>query len=800
MRDSTTYYCNLGYHLLLLSENSKIPLKNSNGVKQATNNAEQFLSNLSQIPKANLGIAATNCLIIDVDNKNGKNGSNDLAEMERELGPLPECPLVQTPNGRHNYFAIPKVEIVGTAGLLWHGRKTGIDLRIGNQYAVAPPSVINGVPYKWLKPLVPVGDLPELPEPWIDFLENRNQSSSISKSALPASPFDLGLNSPGSYNRPKLIEQCRKYVAKLPAAISGQNGDEQTFIVACAIFDRFGLTPEEGYPILCDYNTAKCQPLWSDEELQHKMHAALAKAADRFIASQHTSSFGSAPAAQDDGDEHIKEWVPFPVDLLPDPLPAFVNSSAKSIGCNEVLIVNPSLAGLAAAIGNTRVLQLKDSGDPWIEPSILWTMSIANSGMKKTPALDATKKRFGDYEQKAKDDYSREYDLYRAKLVEYEAQLTEYTKKQTTGKESAENDAGPIGDTGGGVNGTSTENTNAPVKPAHPIDRGILEVDATIEGLLLKLQNCKRGKLVLRDELNGWFSSFGRYAKTGSDSDSSFFLEAYQGNSFSVTRKTTESFTVDRCSVSITGTIQPEVLKKFLQRSMAMYSGFLQRFFMAMPPSKKTCWDSIYCNCDAIQKIFDDLFKFTFQTPKHDSYVVKLSPGALDLFIAEHDRIEDEKSKEQSELLLAFLSKHCAKVARLALIFHCIYEAAGGCPHEVEVDCMRRAIGVAQWFYNETVRCMAILGYVSVDNDRKNRELSTLELIKQKGPVTKREISRLRSNLPDVAGILTSLLAKKLIVKRETKPERRGRPTVIYEAITDDTIDGIDTNMKFPPP
>ena len=67
MRDSTTYYCNLGYHLLLLSENSKIPLKNSNGVKQATNNAEQFLSNLSQIPKANLGIAATNCLIIDVE-------------------------------------------------------------------------------------------------------------------------------------------------------------------------------------------------------------------------------------------------------------------------------------------------------------------------------------------------------------------------------------------------------------------------------------------------------------------------------------------------------------------------------------------------------------------------------------------------------------------------------------------------------------------------------------------------------------------------------------------------------------
>jgi hypothetical protein len=64
-------------------------------------------------------------------------------------------------------------------------------------------------------------------------------------------------------------ERARRYVAKMPPAISGQGGHNQTFTVACELF-RFGLTDSEAAAVLAEYNQ-RCQPPWSDHELQHKL-------------------------------------------------------------------------------------------------------------------------------------------------------------------------------------------------------------------------------------------------------------------------------------------------------------------------------------------------------------------------------------------------------------------------------------------------------------------------------------------------------------------------------------------------
>lgn len=64
-------------------------------------------------------------------------------------------------------------------------------------------------------------------------------------------------------------ERARRYVAKMPPAIAGQGGHNQTFSVACEIF-RFGLTDAEATGVLAEYN-ARCVPPWSDGELSHKL-------------------------------------------------------------------------------------------------------------------------------------------------------------------------------------------------------------------------------------------------------------------------------------------------------------------------------------------------------------------------------------------------------------------------------------------------------------------------------------------------------------------------------------------------
>ena len=60
------------------------------------------------------------------------------------------------------------------------------------------------------------------------------------------------------------------YLAKIPAAISGQRGHDQTFHAACVLVKGFGLTVDEARPFLHEWNE-RCDPPWSAAELEHKL-------------------------------------------------------------------------------------------------------------------------------------------------------------------------------------------------------------------------------------------------------------------------------------------------------------------------------------------------------------------------------------------------------------------------------------------------------------------------------------------------------------------------------------------------
>ncbi len=69
------------------------------------------------------------------------------------------------------------------------------------------------------------------------------------------------------------IERARRYVAKCPAAVSGQNGHNATFLVATTLVHGFGLDEAEALTLLREYNQ-RCSPLWSEGELRHKIKSA----------------------------------------------------------------------------------------------------------------------------------------------------------------------------------------------------------------------------------------------------------------------------------------------------------------------------------------------------------------------------------------------------------------------------------------------------------------------------------------------------------------------------------------------
>jgi AAA domain len=73
------------------------------------------------------------------------------------------------------------------------------------------------------------------------------------------------------------FDRARKYVAKMDPAISGQNGHGATWAVARKCAADFELSVAETLDILREFNT-RCQPAWSDVELQHKAEEAGNKA------------------------------------------------------------------------------------------------------------------------------------------------------------------------------------------------------------------------------------------------------------------------------------------------------------------------------------------------------------------------------------------------------------------------------------------------------------------------------------------------------------------------------------------
>lgn len=65
-----------------------------------------------------------------------------------------------------------------------------------------------------------------------------------------------------------LITRATNYISKMPGAISGSGGNNQTFIAACRLVKHFGLCDQSALSILKSHYNPRCLPPWSDSELE----------------------------------------------------------------------------------------------------------------------------------------------------------------------------------------------------------------------------------------------------------------------------------------------------------------------------------------------------------------------------------------------------------------------------------------------------------------------------------------------------------------------------------------------------
>ncbi len=203
-----------------------------------------------------IAIITKGIVVIDVDDENKLD-----AVLER-CG-LPRAPICRTPSGGFHVHGRLRAVVERYRTIKIHDEE--VDLLVGPGLAQLPPTP----GYEWLAEGLPaLGDLPLCRVGWT---RERKRPSSVPEIVVSAGTRT---------DRQRMIVRARAWAACVEGAVSGQRGHDRTFRLCCRLThfqeNCFGLTFEEAWPILLEWNET-CAPPWLESELVHKLQDAIKK-------------------------------------------------------------------------------------------------------------------------------------------------------------------------------------------------------------------------------------------------------------------------------------------------------------------------------------------------------------------------------------------------------------------------------------------------------------------------------------------------------------------------------------------
>jgi hypothetical protein len=448
------------------------------------------------------------------------------------------------------------------------------------------------------------------------------------------------------------------------------------------------------------------------------------------------------------------DYLPPPVERLPQPLADYVSKSAEAIGCDPSLVAMPALAACASAIGDARAVQVKAN---WLEFPILWTLCIAPSGALKTPALKAAMEGLEVAQRKV-------FEAYRLAEAQYKDDLARWLKSD---RQNAE--------------------------PQAPLLKSYYIGDATLEAVSVLLDANPRGLLQKRDELSGWLGGFDKY---NDGNEAAQWLEFHSANSVRIDRKGGDKKTLylPRALISVTGTIQEPVLRSLLsgEDGKHFHNGLAARFLMAMPPERTREWREVATPLELVrqfQSMFDDLLSLSPQvdatTGRREPVLVDWTPEAKTCFVHFFNTHGREMRAFKSEQLKSAWSKLEAQAARLALVFHVIrHTCFPSTEHEartISLDTLEAALAWIEWLKGETRR----IYYTLTQHGQTRGADKLIQFVRRSGGrCTARDAARASAGGRDAATVekvMLGLVAAGLGEWETPDMPQGGRPTRYFK-------------------
>ncbi|MCK1575844.1 DUF3987 domain-containing protein [Bradyrhizobium sp. 174] len=318
-----------------------------------------------------------------------------------------------------------------------------------------------------------------------------------------------------------------------------------------------------------------------------------------------------------------------PRGLLPDVIERFAHDQGMDMGADMSAIAVSALAVCAGAIPDSVRLQVKRHNTGWFEAARLWVALVGPPSSKKSPIMTAAARPLRRVDADQARDYADQRAVY-DKLPKEEKLKTNPPKQV----------------------------------------RSILQ-DTTIEAAQDVLKDSPDGLLCYQDELSGWFGSMDKYsAGRGSAKDRSFWLEAFNGGTYSVQRVGRGLVYIDNLSISLLGGIQPEPIRQIADE--AVDDGLLQRLLPIMVSPAKAGRD------EAASPVVAEYTALIRNLHCLGNATLRFDDGAQ----AYRQELELKHLNLQSlefvhRKLAAHIGKYDGIFARLCVIWHCTENMVG---------------------------------------------------------------------------------------------------------------------------
>ncbi len=431
--------------------------------------------------------------------------------------------------------------------------------------------------------------------------------------------------------------------------------------------------------------------------------ASAIASAEQVAGTIHQASDTSAPANNSGGWPEPQpmtaktEPEPYPVEALPDTVRAAVEEVVSFVKAPAPMVASSALAALSLAI---QAHADAKRAEKLHGPVGLFLLTIADSGERKSTCDGFFTRSIRDYEE-------AEAEAAKPLLKNYRAELEAWEAKRGGIKELIRQNA---------KGGKSTQGAESDLrsleheKPEEPRVPRLIFADATPEALAYGLAKKWPSGGVVSAEAGIVFGSHGM----GGDSvmrNLATLNQLWDGNSLTIDRKSSESFTVRGARLTVALQVQEPTLRSFFDKSgaLARGTGFLARFLVAWPESTQGFrpfteapenWPALATFNRRISAILNQ------PVPMDDDGalippMLPLSPEAKAVWISYHDAIESElASGGELHDVRDVASKSADNAARLAALFQ-VFEGGGGA---IGADAFERASCITAWHLSEARR------------------------------------------------------------------------------------------------